>query len=167
MEQLRQVTVRRARPSDAERIAAFVNRAQPRGREVGVEAVLGRFGAVGFLLAEREGVLVGLMGWQVENLVARVTDFLILPASERLVVGRVLVEAMEQAARDLQCEVAVLFVPERSPPGLTAFWEAFGYRSQEVAALPKVWREATQEAHSVGESVLLKQLREGLVRHPL
>ena len=82
MEQVPEIQVRRARPSDAERIAAFVNRARPQGPPIAREAVVGRLGAVGFLVAEsdvEDGEVVGLMGWQVENLIARVADFLIFP----------------------------------------------------------------------------------------
>lgn len=167
MEQVPEVKVRRARPSDAERIALFVNKAQPRGDRITAEEVLRRFGEVGFFLAEAGGEMVGLLGWQAENLVARVTDFLILPARFRITAGRVLLTAMEEAARELQCETAILFVPSNTPREILAFWEAFGYTFRQVAALPQPWREAAREANPAGDWVVLKQLRADRVLRPI
>ncbi len=167
MESVPGVRIRRARPSDAERIAAFLNRARPGRKPVTPEEVRERFGVVGFFIAEQDGEITGLLGWLVENLVARVTDFLIWPAERRLTVGRALIGAMEEAARELQCEAALLFLPRNAPAELIAYWEAFGYRPVEVARLPKAWREAAQETRSVDEQIILKPLREDLVRHPL
>jgi len=165
--QMPEMRIRRARPSDAKRIAAFVSRARPQEQPVTAEEVTGRFGAVGLLLAEVEKELVGLLGWRAENLVARVTDFLIFPARFRLTAGRALLTAMENAARELQCEAAILFVPPNTSPEVLAFWEAFGYESREVAALPRPWREAAREANPEGERVVLKQLRIGRVLRPI
>lgn len=167
MNETPEIVVQRARPSDAGRIAAFVNRAGVGKKPVTPEDVLRRFGEIGFLLAEREGELVGLLGWQVENLVARVTDFLIFPARLRLVAGRALLTAMEEAARELLCEAVLLIVPRNLPPEVLEFWEAFGYTPREIAALPKAWREAAREADPATERVVLKQLREERILHPV
>ncbi len=161
------IKIRRARPSDAELIAEFVNRAHPKGPPVTREDVIGRFGFVGFFISEAEGEMVGLLGWQVENLIARVTDFLVYPTRYRLTAGRALLTAMEQAALELQAEAALLFMPANTPREVLAFWEAFGYHFQEVAGLPRAWREAAQETNPAGEWVVLKQLREEQVLAPL
>ena len=168
MAQQQEITVRRAKVSDAGRIAAFVNRAWRGQQEVNEQVVIARFGSVGSLLAERDGNLVGMLGWQVENLVVRVTDFLIWPAPERIAAGRALLSKMEQAATELQCEVALLFPPRPSPPDLVEFCKMFGYVPQIVADLPKAWQEAAREAR-IGddETVLMKQLRSDRVLYPL
>jgi len=162
-----EILVRRARLTEAGEIAAFVNRARSTERPVTEDEVQRRFGTVGFLVAERDRQMVGLLGWQVANLVARVTDFLVWPASERLVVGRALVTAMEEAARELLCEAAVLFLPRNAPPELLNFWRTFGYELREVAALPRAWREVAREVRSVDEQVMLKQLREEMIQTPV
>jgi N-acetylglutamate synthase-like GNAT family acetyltransferase len=168
MAQQQGIAVRRAQASNAGEIAAFVNRALSWRVEVDEQAVIERFGNVGLLLAERNGRLVGVLGWQVENLVVRVTDLLIWPASERVPVGQALLSEMERAASELQCEAALLFLPRSSPPGLIEFCKALGYEPQSVAALPRAWREAAREAQlGADESVLVKELRADRVFRPL
>lgn len=167
MEQALRVGVRRARPSDGDQVCAFINRARPRGQPIALDEVLARLGTVGLLLAEVGGDLVGLLGWRAENLVARVTDFMILPAHLRLTAGRALVTAMEDAAQELQCEAVILFVPPNPPPEILEFWGVFGYGLREVANLPRPWREAAREADPTGDWVVLKQLRSDRVLRPL
>jgi len=162
-----EIAVRRARASDSGTIAAFVNRALARPVVDG-HAVIERFGSVGFLLAERGGDLVGMLGWQAENLVVRVTDLLIWPASERVAVGRALISEMERAATELQCEAALLFLPRSSPTALIEFCQTLGYEPQVVASLPKVWQQAAREACMADdETVWMRQLRAGPVVRPL
>ena len=168
MAQELKITVRRARARDAEMIAVFINRAQAGQVTVDRVGVIQRLGSVGFLLAERHGDLLGLLGWQAENLIARVTDFLVWPTSERIAVSRMLLAEMEQAAGELQCEAVVLFVPHAEQARTVEFWNAFGYEPRAAADLPKVWQEAAREAPAgdVG-TVLVKQLRDRRVVRPL
>ena len=167
MAQELEIKVRRAKARDAELIAAFVNRALQGQAMIDRLAVIQRLGSVGFLLAERNGELLGLLGWQAENLVARVTDFLVWPSSERVPAGRPLLAAMEQAAGELQCEAVLLFQRPSDDAQVLEFWKTFGYEPRMVADLPKVWQEAAREALSGDDrTVLVKQLRDRRVVRP-
>ncbi len=161
-----EIKVRRANLRDAPRIAAFVNRAN-RNKAITPQMVALRFSEVGFLLAEMGDDLVGMLGWQVENLVARVTDFLVYPAVDRVVAGRALIEAMEEEARLLQAEAIILFPPPNPSRELLDYWALFGYEHKPVAALPRAWREVAHEWNPHATEVILKQLREGLINRPL
>lgn len=161
-----EIRVRRARPSDAERIAAFVSQRRPQA-PITPDQVRERLGTVGFLMAEMDGELVGLLGWQVENLVVRVTDFLIFPARLSLVAGRALLSAMEAAANELMCEAVILVTPRTTPPEVLQFWEAFGYHARDIAGLPRAWREAAREANPLSDQIMLKQLRTERILHPI
>ena len=164
-----EITVRRVKPGDAGRIAAFVNRGRRGQAEIDELAVIDRFGSVGLMVAERESDLIGMLGWRAENLVVRVTDFLIAPGTDNIAVGRALLSEMEQAAIELQCEAALLFLPRPHSPKLVEFCGALGYESQVVADLPKAWQEAAREANVVSgdEVMLVKRLRTGHVSRPL
>lgn len=168
MAQGQEITVRRAKPSDAGEIAAFVNQGRRGQAGVDQQMVIERFGSVGFLLAEQGGSLVGMLGWRAENLVVRVTDLLILSVPDRIAVGRALLSEMEQAATELQCEAALIYLPRPHPPQLVEFCKTLGYEPQVAAGLPKAWRGAAREA-GVGddEVVPVKRLRSRRVFRPL
>jgi len=160
------VQVRKANLKDAETIANFVNRAHPEAKVTRL-SVAERFSQVGFMLAEHEGEVVGLLGFQVENLVIRVTDFLIAPAVDRVVAGKALVPAMEEAGADLQVEAAILFLPPDPSQDLVEYWKSFGYERRAIADMHRAWREAAAEWDAAKEEVMVKQLREDVTRKPM
>jgi len=162
------ITVRRVKGSDAESVAAFVNRALTGQMAIDRLAVVERLGNVGLLVAEQGGDLVGMIGWQAENLVARVTDFLIGPVSERVAVGRALFERVERAAGELQCEAVLLFMPFPTSPEMAGFCQVLGYEPRLVADLPRVWQEVARETQTGQDgTVWMKQLRARRVVRPL
>jgi len=160
------VEIRKARLSDAETIANFVNSARP-ARLLTQLDVAERFSQVGFLLAEQEKNAVGLMGWRVENLVICMTDFLIAPSVDRVTMGHALVTAMEKEGEFLQAEAAILFLPTNPSPALIEYWQGFGYTRKPLTELPKAWREASMEWNATATEVMVRQIREDLVRRPM
>jgi len=167
MAQEQELVVRRAKAGDAEDIAAFVNRAR-RGLEIDRIAVIMRMGSVGFLIAERAGDLTGVLGWQAENLVVRITDLLIQPAQEREAISQALLSEMEQAAKELQCEAALLLLPRPTLPEWVNFYKGFGYEAQTIASLPSAWQEAAYEARlEDGKTVMVKELSSRRATLPL
>lgn len=161
-----QVQVRKARLKDAETIANFVNSARPIDTVTRLD-VAERFSQVGFMLAEYNNEPVGLVGFQVDNLVIRVTDFLIAPAVDRVIAGKALVSAMEEAGVQLQAESSILFLPPNPSQDLIAYWEVFGYVRRAVKKLPKAWQEAAKEWSVGAVEVMIKQLRIDLTRKPM
>jgi N-acetylglutamate synthase-like GNAT family acetyltransferase len=160
--------VARAKPSDAEDVPAFVSQAT-RGRvTVPAHSVLERFGAKGlWLVRDADAVIVGLAGWRAENLVARIDDFLVYPLELYETAGTHLVENIEQAAQELQCEVSMVFLPLQASPTLTDFFERHGYNRPEMEGLPRAWRETVQEAMERNRYTMMRQLREDLVMRPM
>ena len=168
---LSEIKVRRARLLDAEAIATFVSLAKgvdPRERSrITRRTVAERFGQVGFMIAESEGEMLGRLGWQVENLVVRVTDFLLSSTENLVPVGKALIDKMEAEGQDLQAEAVILFLPANPSPKLVAFWEQFGYEFQGVEQLQKAWREAVTERDRTVRGVMIKRLREDYIRRPI
>ncbi len=161
------VHVRRTRLKDVDEIAAFINKAKPGEKRVNRAMIIERFSEVGFLLAEHNERTVGLLGWQIENLIVRVTDFLIAPAIDRVIAGRALIETMEEEASLLQAEAAILFLPPNPSEGLISFWELFDYERRVITELDRNWREVAEEWNPRSTEVMVKQLREGLTYRPL
>lgn len=165
------IKVRRARLSDADTIAEFVNSAQsglPDQHEITRSDVAERFSQIGFVLAEQNGDMVGLLGWQIENLVVRVTDYLVAAADgDGLPVAKVLVEEMETEAAELRAETVLLLLPAHPSSGLVTFWEAMGYDTACFEELEKACREAVSEWGLEVERVMTKRLREDIFRQPM
>jgi N-acetylglutamate synthase-like GNAT family acetyltransferase len=161
------IEVRRAKFSDAQAIADFVNAAQSGAPPVTRLQVAERFGQVGFMIAEEDGEMVGMMGWQVENLVVRVTDFLISPGVDRLAAGEAMSETIEDEGRELQAEAVLLFLPPNPSSMLVEFWEQFDYELQSLQELHRTWREAAVEWGIQNQALMVKQLREDLVQRPI
>jgi len=161
------VRIRRTRLADVEEIARFINKAKPGKKRVDSTMIIDRFSEVGFLIAEHDEQTVGLLGWQIENLIVRVTDFLIAPAIDRVIAGRALIETMEEEAHKLQAEAAILFLPRNPSDGLISFWELFDYERRPVSELTKNWQEVAEEWNPRSTEVMIKQLRKGLTYKPL
>jgi N-acetylglutamate synthase-like GNAT family acetyltransferase len=168
---LSEIKVRRARLLDAEAIAAFVSSAQGAGpgarSMITRRTVAERFGQIGFMIAENDGEMLGILGWQVENLVVRVTDFLLSASQSPAQVGEALIDKMEAEGEKLQAEAVILFLPTNPSPKLVAFWEGFGYAFQGVEQLQKAWREAVAERDRAARGAMVKRLKEDYTRRPI
>lgn len=161
-----EIKVRRAKPSDASAIGSFLSDAT-RGRiTVDRAQVQERLGAKGFFLAQTTRI-VGLASVRVENLVGRVEDFIVHPASLRPVVGRALLDQIESHAKQLQCEVVLLFVHVDASPGAYEFYQSCGYEEPDMGTWPPAWLNSAAEFGGADRFVLAKRLREKLVVRPI
>ena len=160
------LNVRRANLADAQAIADFVNNSRS-GKSVKSKSVIERFGQVGFMIVLQDDQIVGVLGWQVENLVIRVTDFLLGSAVDSVNAGETLIQAMEVEGAELLVEAAMLFLPPNPSKGLVQYWEGFGYTYETVQDLHRAWREAVSEWDDGAEGVMVKRLRKNLTNRPM
>jgi dephospho-CoA kinase len=110
--------------------------------------------------------LSGLLGWQVENLVARTVDMLLAPGIPPEEALPLLVEEMERASRNLQCEASLVFAPKDLAN--EAFWKKLGYEKRSVHGLGvTAWQEAASESMRPGSTLFFKQLRVDRVLRPI
>ncbi|MEX1248697.1 MAG: dephospho-CoA kinase [Anaerolineales bacterium] len=158
--------VTRARPRQAPDIAGFM-RANNGSLPMDARQVITAFGDKAFLLLQAHGHLKGLLGWKVENLVARVDDIHLLPGlsiDEHL---PFLISEVEEASKELQCEIALIFVN----PKLAAYrdlWQRLGYEERLPLELNvAAWQEAALESQREGTVMLFKQLRADRVLRPI
>ncbi len=163
------VTVRRGMPSNAEAIANFINASAAKG--VSRMDIMMAFGQKSYLLAQGPNdQLLGLMGWQVENLITRVDEFYLAPNAPSAPVVEGLVTAVEAASKDLQSEVAYIFLPGNMPADMIQSFAKSGYELTDIAQIKiPAWREAVQEILSENKDarILAKKLREDRVLKPI
>jgi len=164
---LPRLIVKRARPVDAEAMADLANAATNGRLRPTEDQVIDRLGLRGFFVATSNGQLVGLAGWTAENLVARVEDFIVHPLDVRPTAGRELLEAVEDAARELECEAALLLVARNASTAAVTFFESCGYTFKPLADMPEAWRESASAVVADDRFVMVKQLRSDLVRQPI
>ena len=156
----------RARPKQAGRIADFL--AIHWGDEApSQEEVMVSFGEKAYLLLEIEETLTGLLGWKVENLVARVDDITLSPDISFNDGLPYLMYEVEEASRALQCEIALIFV-EPALAQQEDFWIDLGYQRREIETLEAgAWQEAAIDSFKEGNVMLFKQLRSDRVLRPI
>ena len=161
-----EMVVSRGRPRDSEAIATLINRVKKSGQPVSKNDIMAEFGDKAFLLVRVGDQLVAAAGWQVENLVARTTGMVIDPTAPASQVMPALVNEMERASRDLQCEASLIFTPAEYT--IDAVWQELGYERRTPQALGvAVWTEAAQETLKPGLTMFFKQLREDRVLKPI
>ena len=162
-----ELSVRRAGPKEASAIAEFISRLSGGKRRMTSSDVMAAFGEKAFLFLQRGDLITGLLGWQVENLVARVDDFYIesnVPLSDAM---EAMTNEVEKASKELQCEAALLFLP----PDLAQhneLWRQLEYKAQAVKDLGvRAWQEAAVESMPSGTVMMFKQLRKDRVLRPV
>ncbi len=159
--------VEKARPRHAPEIAELIGRLSDGRAKPTSDDIMAAFGEKAYLFLKLDGKPVGVVGWQVENLVERTDDVFIDPSQQLPVAMQALLKEIEATSRDLQCEIALLFLP----PELTSqveVWNSLGYEVRSIDSLGiRAWQEAAQETIGAGESMYFKQLRKDRVLRPV
>lgn len=162
-----QISVRRGRPRDSDEIAAIINRLSQNSRKVTRDDIMEAFGEKAFLVLQIGSQTAGVMGWQVENLVARATDIFLDPAVPTEQAISALISEMERSSRDLQCEASLVFVPPDLAK-LDAVWRPLGYEARQAESLGvQAWQEAAEESKTASTTLFFKQLRQDRVLRPI
>ncbi len=157
----------RGRPRDSASIAELVTQLSGGAKSMSQEDVMAAFGEKAFLLLQLNGQNVGVAGWQVENLVARTTEFFIAPSVPAETGLKTLMNEVERASGELQCEASLLFLP----PNLAALqgtWKQLGYEPRSPQSLGvQAWSDAAIESAQPGTTLFFKQLRQDRVLRPI
>jgi dephospho-CoA kinase len=164
---LGKINVMRAGPHQAGEIATFLTRLSSGTQEFSREEVMATFGEKAYLMLKSDDNLVGLVGWQVENLVARTSDFVLEPDIPLAEAMRVLMDEVERSSRELQCEISLIFLPPELA-GEEGIWRNLGYHDRSIKSLRvRAWQEAASESMVAGSVMLFKQLRKDRVLRPV
>ncbi len=162
------LSVERARPKHAVEMASFLNLHRKGARMLTTDDLMAMFGEKAFLLLRSGATLSGVVGWQVENLVARTLDLIIAPEIPAERALPLLLTEMEKASRDLQSEASLVFVsPELA--ALNNIWTSIGYEQRTAQSLGvRAWQEAAEDSKPPAQTVLFfKQLRQDRVLRPI
>jgi len=162
-----EMVAQRAGPREAAEIAAFITDVSDGKRAMTSADVMAAFGEKAFLLLKDSGKLVGILGWQVENLVTRVDDVFIAEVVDLARGVEAMIKEVESASQELQCEAALIFLsPELAQQ--VDVWQQLGYEARTVKDLTvRAWQEAAMESMPAGTVLYFKQLRKDRVLRPV
>ena len=162
-----ELMVEKARPRHAAEIATLIGRLSDGKTQPTSEDIMAAFGEKAFLFLKLDGKPVGIVGWQVENLVERTNEVYIEPEQSLSKAMQALLSEVEQTSRNLQCEIALLFLPGELSRQEDV-WKSLGYEPRTIDSLGvRAWQEAAQETIGIGESLFFKQLRKDRVLRPI
>ncbi len=159
--------VSRGKPRQSGAIAELLSRLSHGKQKMTSDDVMAQFGDKAYMLLQLGRQLVGIAGWQVENLVARTSDVYLesnIDAEKGL---ELLIAEVERASSDLQCEASLVFLsPELAAK--TDIWKKLGYEARTPAELGvQAWQDAVEESRPEGTALFFKQLRQDRVLRPI
>lgn len=160
-------SLQRGKPRDSQKIADLITRLSRGKHTMTSEDVMEAFGEKAFLLLQMENELVGIAGWQVENLVARTTDLYLDPRAAADKALPLIMAEVEKASSDLQCEASLVF-PPMELIGFDSVWKHIGYERRPPEGLGvQAWTDAAAESMPKGSALFFKQLRTDRVLRPI
>lgn len=164
---LGEVNVVRATPRQADEIKDVFNTLGGPNKNVTRDEIMAAFGEKAFMLLKVENSTMGLLGWQVENLVSRTIDILLDPALPPAQYLPIMIREMERAAGNLQCEASLVFAPKNLAMH-DALWNSLGYEQREPNQLgARAWQDAAEELKNPASALFFKQLRLDRVLRPI
>ncbi len=159
--------VKRGKPKNSAAIAELITRLSKGARKMTAENVMEEFGEKAYMLLELDQKIVGLAGWQVENLVTRTTDIFLEEHVDVQKALELLIKEVEKASSELQSEASLIF----AMGGLAAqdgLWKQIGYEKRTPETLGvQAWQDSAAESLSAGSTLLFKQLRQDRVLRPI
>jgi dephospho-CoA kinase len=162
-----ELAVQRGRPRDSVSIAALITRLSGGTRLLTPDDIMAAFSDKAFLLLTSNKELVGLAGWQVENLVSRTTELYLDPVITLPKALTTLVTEVECASQDLQCEASLLFLPFELAKE-EEVWRELGYSRRSPKTLGvQAWQDAAMESQPINTVMYFKQLRQDRILRPI
>lgn len=162
-----ELSAQRGKPKHASSIAELVTRLSKGKRKMNVDEVMESFGDKAYMLLQMDGQVVGVAGWQVENLVTRTTDIFLEDGLDVSKALDTLIKGVESASGELQSEASLIF-PLDNLAAQDVIWQKLGYEKRTPDSLGvQAWQEAAEEAAPAGSLLFFKQLRQDRVLRPI
>ncbi len=160
-------SVQRGKPKHSTAIAEIITRLSKGERKMTADSVMESFGDKAYMLLYLDGSLVGLAGWQVENLVTRTADIFLEEHINPQKALDLLIKEVERASSELQSEASLIF-PLGALAAQEEMWKQIGYEKRTPESLGvQAWQDSATEALSAGGVLYFKQLRQDRVLRPI
>jgi len=120
-----------------------------------------------YLVAMSGNHIIGMIGWQTENLVAGLQDFYMLRDDLWTIVGKQMLDKVHEEINSLSCEVALFFVLNQAGPKTIEFLKNQAYQQAESRTLIPDWQDAANEWQPENSVLLYKKMREQRIMVPM
>ena len=120
-----------------------------------------------YLVALAGEYIVGVAGWQTENLVAGLQDFYVLRDDLWANVGQQMLDMIHEEVNKLSCEVSLAFVLNSAGSKPVEFFESQGYTQAQSKELGYIWKDSAAEWQPENSVLLYKKLREQRIMVPM
>lgn len=162
-----ELVLRRAKRDDLGGMAELIAVATDGTIEMDISDMMESLFSRAYLVAIDGGQIVGMIGWQTENLVAGLQDFYMRDHNLWSSIAEGVLNKVEAEVDDLSCEAALIFVMNEAGEKPVAFLESQGYERAESSALIPDWRDAAVEWQPEDSTMLYKKLREQRIMVPM
>ncbi len=162
-----ELAVKRGKPKNSAAIAELITRLSKGAKIMTADDVMEDFGEKAYMLLLLDQKIVGLAGWQVENLVTRTTDIFLEEHLNPQKALELLINEVERASGELQSEASLIF-PMSELAAHEQMWKHLGYEKRTPETLGvQAWQDSATESSSAGNTLLFKQLRQDRVLRPI
>ena len=162
-----EVVVRRARPSDVPSILLLIQQATGGTVKIKRGELLMALGERGYLIGQKGTEISTVVGWNSENLIARIDQIFVHPPEAASITGPAVLDEVEKTAVSLMCEVILAFPPNGiAPPVLKLFLDK-QFEEVELVQLPEAWKSAATDSQPENTFILVKKLRDTRIVAPL
>ncbi len=161
------LSVRRAKRADLQAMAQLIATGTKGAVDPDVSQMMESLFSRAYLVAMAGEYVVGIAGWQTENLIAGLQDFFVLRDDLWSTVGQEMLDKIHEEIDSLSCEVALIFVSKQAGSKSIEFFESQGYQETESKELGYMWKDAALEWQSESTVLLYKKLREQRIMVPM
>ncbi len=162
-----QVTLRRAKRGDLNAMAELMSLGTADTIKPDISEMMESLFSRAYLLAVVGERIVGMIGWQTENLVAGLQDFYMRRNDLWDSVGVSMLELVHDEINKLSCEVSLVFVLKQAGNSPVQFLETQGYEQFERDRLIQDWRDAAVEWQPENSTLLYRKMREQRIMIPM
>ena len=162
-----EVIIRRAKREDLNRMAELIATGTKGALQPDLSAMMENLFSRAYIVALAKDYVVGMMGWQAENLVAGLQDFYVLRDDLWATVGQKMLDKVHEEINNLSCEVSLIFITNPTGQKPIEFLESQGYEQFESKNLIPDWREAAVEWQPENSVLLYKKMREQRIMVPM
>ncbi len=161
------ITIHRAKRGDLEAMAQVISTATNGALDPDLSQMMESIFSRAYIVATAGDHVVGIAGWQTENLIAGLQDFYVVRQDLWPTVGEKMLAMIHEEIDSLSCEVAIAFVLNQAGPGPVEFFKSQGYEQAELRELGYMWEDAAREWQPEDSVILYKKLRDQRIMVPM